>query len=203
LAAFILMPSQFLSASGIDHRLPVAIAIIGVAAMDWSGLSTRRRAWGGCGLLVLFAVRLAVIETVWVRSDRNYEALLPAFDLIPKGGALAVAAPSKDVQAGGEPLLHFPLLAVVRRDAFVPSLFADPLQQPVTLTASAAKLGAEAIPAKLWEAIDKGVAPQLPGYDDLMIIDPPPTLDPARLPGQILFTAPRLILIHLTRSAEK
>jgi hypothetical protein len=203
LAAFILMPSQFLSASGIDHRLPVAIAIIGVAATDWNGLSLRRRAWVGYGLLVLLAVRLAVIGTVWVRADWDYEALLPAFELIPEGGALAVAAPARDVQAGGKPLLHFPLLAVLRRDAFVPSLFADPLQQPVSLTQSATKLAAEAIPAKLWEAIDKGIKPQLPGYDDLMIIDPPPSLDPARLPGQILFAAPRLILIHLTQSAEK
>jgi hypothetical protein len=203
LAAFILMPSQFLSASGIDHRLPVAIAIIGVAAVDWSGLSARRRTWVGCCLLLLFAVRLSVVGTVWMRADRNYETLLPAFNLIPEGGALAVAAPSKDVQAGGEPLLHFPLLAVIRRDAFVPSLFADPLQQPVSLTPSAAKLAAEAIPAKLWDAIDKGITPQLPGYDDLMIIDPPSSLDPARLPGQILFAAPRLILIHLTPSAEK
>ena len=42
--------------------------------------------------------------------------------------------------------------------------------------------------------------PPLPGYDYLVIVDPPQTLDIAKLPGTVEFTAPRFLLIHLTES---
>jgi hypothetical protein len=201
--AFVLMPSRFLSASGIDHRLPIAIAFLLIATTDWSGLTFSRQRQIGIALFALFAVRLAVIGNVWVQADRQYAALMPVFALIPQGGALAVATPARDVQAGGVPLLHFPALAAAQRDAFVPTLFADPAQQPLRLTPEGARLAAAPPPVALWQAAAGAGFPSLTGYNALMIIDPPTPLDRTHLPGKIVFEAPRLMLIDLSRPPEE
>ena len=124
-------------------------------------------------------------------------------DLVPEGGRLAVAAPSEAVRAGGMPLLHFPTLAVLRRDAFVPTLFADPAQQPIRFTDQAARLADEAPAARLWQDASAGKLPPLAGYDDLVIIDPPAALDTASLPGPVLFRAARLVMIGLHEPQPK
>lgn len=197
IAVYLAMPSRFLSASGIDHRLPIAIALLFVGASDWSGVAARLRLRIAVAGLALFAVRLAVVGGVWVHADRLYDSLAAGFDEIPRGARLAVAAPSSGTQAGGAPLLHFPTLAVVLRDAFVPSLFADPAQQPIRFTADAMKLAAENQPAPLWDALAAGKFPALPDFDDLAVIDPPATFDPAAFPGTVIFESPRMLLIKL------
>jgi hypothetical protein len=138
-----------------------------------------------------------VIEAVWLKADRQYAALKPILTLLDRGTTVAVASPAKSVQAGGIPLLHYPTLAIVARDAFVPTLFADPLQQPVLLTDPAAKLAAAVQPAALWSQLAEGHPPDLAGYNMLMITDPPSTLDRATLPGDVLFDSRRLILVRL------
>ena len=153
-------------------------------------------------LLALLIVRLAIIGDVWIGADRQYRTLAAAFDKVPYGAKLAVAAPANDVQAGGAPLLHFPTLAVLKRDAFVPTLFADPAQHPLRFTPEAATLATEVPPAILWQTIKDGSLPTLPGYDELMIVDPPRPLDTAKLPGRILFDAPRLLLIQLDAASK-
>ncbi len=200
LAAFVVLPSQFLTASGIDHRLPIAIAFLFVASSDLTMTSVARQRWVGLALLGLFAARMIVVTEFWLKADRQYAALLPVFDLIAPGAAVAVAAPDS-AQAGGVPLLHFPTIAVIKRDAFAPSLFADRFQQPVRFTAFSQRLAAEAQPTPLWRSLSLGASPNLAGYDDLMIIDPPPNLDLSKLPGPVLFAAPRLLLTRIDRSS--
>jgi hypothetical protein len=200
LAAFIVLPSRLLSASGIDHRLPVAIAFLFVAVSDWAAIAPKWRAGVTAALLALLLVRMGVLETVWLRADRQYTALRPAFDHIARGATVAVAAPADDVQAGGVPLFHFPTLAALDRDAFVDTIFADPRQQPLQLTELAAGLAGHPRPETLWPALARNALPPIPGYDDLIIVDPPSTLDIAKLPGTVEFTAPRFLLIHLPTS---
>jgi hypothetical protein len=203
LAAFLVLPSRLLATSGIDHRLPIAIALLFVAASDWSGLGGKGRRIVAIALGATFLARLAVIGTVWREADLEYESLRPALAFIGTGDAVAVAASPRAVQAGGIPLYHFPTLAVIRRDAFVPTLFADPSQQPIAFTPAAARLAAEAAPARLWQYLARGAMPALPGYDDLMIVDPPRPFPAVSPPASILFDAPRLILIRLKAPAPK
>jgi hypothetical protein len=198
LAAYIVLPSRLLSASGIDHRLPVAIALLFVAASDWGAIAPKWRNGINLALLALLLVRMGVVETVWLKADRQYDALRPAFGHIAPGATVAVAAPAGAVQAGGAPLFHFPTLAALDRDAFVDTIFADPRQQPLRLTNLAAGLANRPRPETLWPALAKGTLPPLPGFTDLIVVDPPPGLDPARLPGTVEFKAPRFLLIHLT-----
>jgi hypothetical protein len=200
LIAYIVLPSRLLSASGIDHRLPVAIALLFVAVSDWGAIAPKWRTGMTAALLALLLVRMGVVETVWLRADRQYEALRPAFDHIARGATVAVAAPAGGVQAGGVPLFHFPTLAALDRDAFVDTIFADPRQQPLQLTEIAAGLAEHPRPETLWPALAQNALPPLPGFDELIIVDPPRTLDIAKLPGTVEFTAPRFLLIHLTTS---
>jgi len=199
LAAYIVLPSRLLSASGIDHRLPVAIALLFVAVSHWSDAVTPRWRRGvAIALAALFLVRMGVIEAVWLKADRQYEALRPAFGHIAGGAAVAVAAPASGVQAGGMPLFHFGALAALDRDAFVDTIFADPRQQPLQFTPLAAGLADHPRPETLWPMLAEGTLPPLTGFTDLIVIDPPPGLDVSRLPGTVEFTAPRFLLIHLT-----
>jgi hypothetical protein len=200
LVAFLLLPSRLFATAGIDHRLPIAIGFLFVASSDWSGLSLRSRRIAAVLLASLLIVRLTVVTLVWRDADREYQALIPAFDLIDRGDAVAVAAPAEDVQAGGVPLLHFPALAITRRDAFVPILFADPTQQPVQFTEGAARLAARAQPAQLWQALARGAMPSLPGYNDLVIVDPPASFQASEALGTVLFAAPRLVLVRLNHA---
>jgi hypothetical protein len=198
LAAYIVLPSRLLSASGIDHRLPVAIALLFIASSDWGAIAPKRRNGIALALTALLLVRMGVIEAVWLKADRQYDALRPAFGHIAPGATVAVAAPAGAVQAGGVPLFHFPTLAALDRDAFVDTIFADPRQQPLRLTALAAGLANRPRPDLLWPALAKGNLLPLPGFTDLIVVDPPAGLDPASLPGTVEFTAPRFLLIHLT-----
>ena len=202
LAAFIVLPSRLLSASGIDHRLPVAIALLFVAGSDWGLIAPKWRTGVTATLLALLLVRMGVVETVWLRADRQYEALRPAFNHIAQGAPVAVAAPASGVQAGGIPLLHFPTLAALDRDAFVDTIFADPRQQPLQLTDLGANLTKHPRPETLWPAAARNALPPLPGFAYLIIVDPPQTLDRTKLPGTVEFTEPRFLLIHLPTGLE-
>jgi len=203
LMAFVLLPSRLLSASGIDHRLPIAIGFIFIATTDWTGLDPRRMRIVGGMLIGLLLIRMTVIGAVWLRADQEYALLRPGLDRIMTGDAVAIAAPARSVQAGGIPLLHFPTLAVIDRNAFVPTVFADPLQQPVRLTELGARLGAEVVPAALWQMIRQETPPALPGYEELVIVDPPRPLRLDRLPGAVVFDAPRLIVVRLPHPSHE
>ena len=198
LGAYVALPSRLLSASGIDHRLPVAIALLFVAVSDWGTITPKWRRGITAGMAALLLVRMGVIEAVWLKADRQYAALRPALSHIAHGATVAVAAPSGGVQAGGVPLFHFPALAALDRDAFVDTIFADPRQQPLQFSLLADELAGHPRPETLWPALAKGSLPPLTGFTDLIVIDPPPGLDVTGLPGTVEFTAPRFLLIHLT-----
>jgi hypothetical protein len=180
-AAYLALPSQMLSGSGVDRRMPVALflVLIAAAAPRWP---TRRAAISvAAAAAVVLAARLAVVEAVWLKADRVYAADLTAIDALPAGARLAVAYPAAAVNAGGIPELHVAALAVWRRDAFVPTLFADPAQQPIAMRPPYAALAAETRPDRLWAAFIAGnavarnqVAPVLAGYGFVAFVAPAP-----------------------------
>jgi hypothetical protein len=107
--------------------------------------------------------------------------------------------------------LHFPTLAVVRRDAFVPTLFAFPGQQPIALRGHYAALARRLPPGRLWAALVDRTAPldsaeraALAEYDFVIFegrrpfaVHPPNELTP-------LFVVPRFVLARVnTVSASR
>ena len=72
------------------------------------------------------------------------------------GGRLAVAYPSGAIHSDPVPKTHLPTLSVIRRQAFVPTLFAYRGQQPIAFTPVAQRLADRAQPDLLWRMLMGG-----------------------------------------------
>jgi hypothetical protein len=155
---YLAAPAQLMTASAVDHRLPLAMAVIlaaGTAAPALTRGLVRLIALAG---LALFLARTAEVWVNWERADAVYARLLPILDQVPPGGRLAVGYPPEAIASSAIPITHLPTLAIMRRDAFVPTLFAYRGQQPVVLTPEAERLAARASPGAVWRALmDEGV----------------------------------------------
>jgi hypothetical protein len=57
--------------------------------------------------------------------------------------------------------VHFPALAVARRDAFVPTLFAYSGQQPIAVNTAYAALANAATPQRFWAGLAGGSATEM------------------------------------------
>jgi hypothetical protein len=101
-------------------------------------------------------VRLAVVEYVWLRADRIYSADLAGIDMLPRGAKLAVAYPPSAVNFVSVPEVHLAVLAVARREAFVPTLFATEGQQPIALKPPYDMLAETATTQDFWAVIIAG-----------------------------------------------
>jgi hypothetical protein len=120
---------------------------------------------------------MAVVWIHWERTDAVYARLLPILDQVPPGGRLAVGYPPDAIDSTAIPTTHLPTLAIVRRDAFVPTLFAYRGQQPVALTPEAQRLAAAASPGAVWRALvgegatGLGALPILREFDAVLLLD--------------------------------
>jgi hypothetical protein len=168
--SYLAMPTHILSAFAADHRLPLATALTLVASLRWTGTPEKIKARLMTGAAALFALRLGAILVSWHQSDRIYASLLPALDAIPEGGRLAVASPPTGVHAMVTPLDHFPTLAIIRRNAFVPTLFTFPNQQPIRLTPEFRRLARRLTPSALWSYFvddHRDIGPDGVGHHDI------------------------------------
>jgi hypothetical protein len=207
--AYMAMPSQLATASGADHRIPLLLGLVLVAGSDWAAPRARARRIVLIAALALFSVRLGVVTAVWRESDRLYASLLPALDELPAGSRVAVAYPPEALNSEATPLAHFPTLAVVRRDAFVPTLFAFATQQPVALRPEYRALADRLAPERLWAGLvaaapplDESERAALGGYDYVAFVG----RHPFRLPVQPwligVFAGPRFALFRVMPDAR-
>jgi hypothetical protein len=150
---YLLLPSQIYGGSGTDHRLPTAFFLLLVAASAPQFPNRRVAAAVGVSAALLFIVRLGVIERVWREADRVYSADLVGIDELPRSAKLAIAHPGGLFHVAPVPEVHLAALAIARRGAFVPTLFAIPGQQPVALKPGFAELAAATQPQRLWQAL--------------------------------------------------
>lgn len=133
----------------------------------------------------MLVARLTVIDHVWREANKIYSADLLGIDALPRGARLAVAMPAGTIHMLPIPEAHFPTLAIVRREAFVPTLFADPDQQPIVLTPPFAVLAEATPPPRVWAAVVDGDLAQrarllsaLEQYDFVAVIDNRPIYVP-------------------------
>jgi|HubBroStandDraft_4_1064222.scaffolds.fasta_scaffold00194_18 hypothetical protein len=186
-AAYLSLPSQMLSGSGADHRIAVALFVLLVASSAPRFASPRAAVIVGAATLLLLAGRFGVIEAAWLSADRVYTADLAGLDALPLGSKLAVAFPPDAVNTSPIPVLHLPTLAVARRDAFVPTVFAYPAQQPIVVEPPYDRLASAASPTLLWSAFVAGDVEArqqawtaLAGWDAIAFVD----RHPFRVPAQ-------------------
>jgi hypothetical protein len=157
-AVYLLLPSQMYGGSGIDHRLPIAFMLLLVAASAPRFPSRCIAAAVGLVAASILVVRLGVIEYVWREADRVYSADLAGIDALPRGSKLAIAQPPNLFHVVPVPEVHLAVLAIPRREAFVPTLFAIAGQQPVALKPALAALAEAAHPQRLWAILVGGDA---------------------------------------------
>ena len=153
LTSYLLMPGQMYGGSNVDHRLPIAWFVLLIASSA-PRFPTRRFAIA-IGLVAgsMLVIRLAVIEQVWRQADEVYSGDLIGIDALPRGIKLAVAIPPDAIRPVSIPEVHLPALAISRREAFVPTLFAYPGQQPIALRTSYAALADSAPPQLFWAGL--------------------------------------------------
>jgi hypothetical protein len=147
--AYLALPRQLYGGSEVDHRLPVALFLFLVASSAPRFPSRRAAVVIGIVAASVLVLRLAVIEAVWRHADQIYSADLVGIDALPQGAKLAVGIPPDAIHLVRVPEVHLAALAVARREAFVPTLFAYSGQQPLTLKPRFAAL-ADAVPPQLF-----------------------------------------------------
>jgi hypothetical protein len=160
--AYLAAPARLYGGSGLDHRLPLALFLLVVAAGAPRFPSRRAAVAVGLAAVLLLVLRMAAVEWDWLRADRIYAADLAGIDALPHRVRVAVAYPANSIHVSAVPEVHLPAMAVVRGDAFVPTLFAIPGQQPLALRPQWAALVAAAQPPLLWAAITDPVDRPLP-----------------------------------------
>jgi hypothetical protein len=180
-AVYLLLPSQLYGGSGTDHRLPIALCLLLIGASAPRFPDRRAAVMVGVVAGALLLIRLAVIEQVWRQADRVYSTDLAGIDALPRGAKLAVAMPAGLTHMMPIPEVHVPTLAIARREAFVPTLFADAGQQPIVLNPPYAALAEAALPPQIWAAfVDGDIAerrrllPMLEQYDFVVFVDKRP-----------------------------
>ncbi|HZT51272.1 MAG TPA: hypothetical protein VFA22_05030 [Stellaceae bacterium] len=201
--AYLAMPTDIAGATGVDRRLPLALALVLAGGSTWVAPRPRLERAYLAAAAVMFLLRLGTVAASWEASDRAYRALLAGLDAIPRGSLVAVAYPPAALNVSATPLAHFAVLAAARRDAFVPTLFARPTQQPVVLRPPFRALADRTSPDRLWAAFAAGtLTPAAVGPYDVIVlagVAPIAAADPA---GFIpLFRAPRFRIYRIARPA--
>jgi hypothetical protein len=133
--AALAMPAEMATANFVDIRLPTALILLAIAS---SNMDFRGKIWTTIvagTLSVVFIMRIGYITQQWHLADRKYDEYLAAFDRLPEGATLfpAVVYPTPGHFPGAVPDFHVASWAVLKKSAFVSSIFAFPTQQPLAL----------------------------------------------------------------------
>ncbi|TWF58256.1 hypothetical protein [Neorhizobium alkalisoli] len=138
----LVMPTQVFDTGGIDVRLPCMMALAAAAGL-------RPDVRGRLQLIILpvvflvVASRTAFIEYVWLQRSADVASVERVLDHVEPGAAILPAQTSLDTaefqkmpvgrSVGGmfPSFLHYPALASLERDAFMPYLFTAAGKQPL------------------------------------------------------------------------
>jgi hypothetical protein len=193
LVAFLVLPARIFGGSGLDHRLPLAVFLLLVAGSAPRFPDRRTAVAVASAALMLLTTRVAVIESVWSRADRIYSADLAGIDALPPGVRLAVAYPADAIHVVAVPTVQLPAMAVVRRNGFVPTLFAFTGQQPLALRPPWIAVAAAAPPPLLLDALTGAASlPVLAQFDAVALVGERPSQVPANPCLPVVFAAPGL-----------
>jgi hypothetical protein len=200
--AYLALPSQMMTGSGVDRRLPITLFLLLIAGTAPVPPLPRRVAIVlRLAVATVFIARMAVIETVWLQADRLYASDLAVIDALPRGVTLAVAYPPRDVNAGAIPQIHVATLAAARREGFVPTIFAYRAQQPLVLRPPFDALAGRTSPARLWAAFVErdrneqwAAAAVLKDYDFIVFADRDPFAVPPNSCLDPILSTPRFQL---------
>jgi hypothetical protein len=190
------MPDQIFSSFFADRRLMVLVALALVASMDLKLDGLRARGIVVATLATLFVLRMSVIIVNWHHTDAVFADVMSVMDGI-KPGSRVVALVGGDIvpTIQNPPLDHISNMAVVKKNVYINSLFAEPGQQPLRVI-TGAHSGFSISPSQTFrqkpEAEPANPFPSIPWlrFDYVLLINPvsitkdiPPYLHPLRHEG--------------------
>jgi len=192
--AQIAMPYQILTGTAADHRVPIALWLLGCCMIDVV-IAGRRAAWLFLAAVLLVGLsRLAIIERQWARDAPVYAEVEAALAALPNGAKVASANPPDAFDSDSDPAaLAFilPDWVIVPRGGFTQTLWTIPNQHPLIMRPALRRLADATGPETLWalfagagdgaahDARTEAALAALPGYDYVAFIDRRPfTLTP-------------------------
>ena len=134
---YLAMPSLFFSSSLADSRIFVGLALIFVASTDMRLRTTAEARMLILSLLGTFVLRMAFINDHWQAANYLQDEYIHAFDKLPQGTKLLTLIGDKDKWENKYDfwtMWNFPCWAIIKKSAFVPTLYTFPTQQPVSFT---------------------------------------------------------------------
>jgi hypothetical protein len=203
--AFLVMPYQVMGSNFADARILVAAAFILVAVTDLRGSPAFNRSV--CiALAALFGVRMVVLSDRWLHAEKIFNEVAQALETVPAGSRLFAAwvpDPEHQFQSPGP---HVAAIAVMKKDVFLPTMYAMPRGQPITFAERYLKLAREAPKPNEWMGDARTWQRILHDYDFVFIAGPerfkagPPTasLETHSGEGFILLRTRRLPAVSLS-----
>ena len=134
LALYFAMPALMFSSYGADRRLLIMLALVLLSSIDVRLERSRLCAGLAAAVFILFMTRMTVIGLEWNKAARVYAQVLSAIDRIKPGSRLAVLVGGNLFPSlQNPPLDHLANMAVVKKNVYINSLFAEPGQQVLRL----------------------------------------------------------------------
>lgn len=137
LAVVWLSPSGAFGALYIDLRLPVALFLLGICAIDFG--DHRHAKVIAAAMLALVIIRTGLIAAGWQRDEAVERQFTQAYQTLAPGSMLFAAEidlashPERDRLWWDPPVGHYASLATVTNRVFVPATWADRGQQPIAV----------------------------------------------------------------------
>lgn len=138
---YLIMPFTLFGSHDAYVRVVLAFICLFFASIDIRFKNFNWIAGIGCLLLILFVLQITFITRQWQTANRTYAEFREAFTKMPVGSRL-FANTDRVTNILPNPIWHIAGLAVVQRDVFIPTLFAQPRTnaQPIAYNASYAQL---------------------------------------------------------------
>jgi hypothetical protein len=158
-AAQLVMPNEILTATSVDHRVPIAIVLLLIAATDFASGSGKLKLGFAVTILALVALRVWTVDRRWTQDDAVYAETLAGLAAVPPNSIVASAFPRAafdNVSDTGIAIYYLPVWDVIRRGGLTQPLFAFPTQHPLMLRQEYAALSQAMPPHRLWETFVAG-----------------------------------------------
>jgi hypothetical protein len=145
LPVYLALPLDFLSAWGVDIRLPIAVVLMLAGFLEWRFTSRLHQAGFLAAVVALTCVRVGTVEAAWRQLDRIEADMDRSMAAIPRGSKILVAlADHPDGSyALNEAVQEMPMWAMVERSSFVSAEFTHPGQQVLAARPAVRDLAAD------------------------------------------------------------
>lgn len=135
------MPNMLMGVWGVDVRLPVVFVFLLIASCSWSGVPRRSAVCVTGFMVALLTIDVGMIVLAWRPIGQQFDEFRLALPAVPRGAKVVAF---RDVTGTNPLLLHRPAsiydnlvtLAIIERDAYVPSLFQNAMMPVVAAPAA-------------------------------------------------------------------